>query len=160
MHITIIIGPFLPLPPKGSGAVEKLWHTFAQEAVRNNHKVHFITKRLKGQKKVSQIKNIKANSLTNILDNSIYKNIKIDLLTIDVEGHELSVLNGLNFNIYSPRVIVVEFLDLNVKKLEIKNLNIDVVINSELYKFLLTKNYTLANCIYSDLVFVHNEFRD
>ena len=110
--------------------------------------------------KVSQIKNIKANSLTNILDNSIYKNNKIDLLTIDVEGHELNVLNGLNFNIYSPKVIVVEFLDLNVKKLEIKNLNIDVVINSELYNFLLSKNYTLTNCIYSDLVFVHNQFRD
>ena len=65
MHITIIIGPFLPLPPKGSGAVEKLWHTFAQEAVRNKHKVHFITKRLKGQKTISQIKNIKITRLTN-----------------------------------------------------------------------------------------------
>jgi len=110
--------------------------------------------------KVSQIKKIKANSLTNILDNSIYKNNKIDLLTIDVEGHELNVLNGLNFNIYSPKVIIVEFLDLNVKKLEIKNLNIDVVIKSELYKLLLSKNYTLSNCIYSDLVFVNNNFKD
>ena len=110
--------------------------------------------------KVSQIKKIKANSLTNILDNSIYRNNKIDLLTIDVEGHELNVLNGLNFNIYSPKVIIVEFLDLNVKKLEIKNLNIDVVIKSELYKLLLSKNYTLSNCIYSDLVFVNNNFKD
>ena len=110
--------------------------------------------------KVSQIKKIKANSLTNILDNSIYKNNKIDLLTIDVEGHELNVLNGLNFKIYSPKVIIVEFLDLNVKKLEIKNLNIEVVIKSELYKLLLSKNYTLSNCIYSDLVFVHNDFKD
>jgi len=109
---------------------------------------------------ISEIKIIKANSLTNILDNTIYKNKKIDLLTIDVEGHELNVLAGFNFEIYCPKVIIVEFLDLNVKKLEIKNLNIDVVLKSKLYNFLLSKNYTLANSIYSDLVFIHNDFRD
>ncbi|MBU1173481.1 MAG: FkbM family methyltransferase [Proteobacteria bacterium] len=32
----------------------------------------------------------------------------IDILTVDVEGWELEVLSGLNFNLYSPRVMVVE----------------------------------------------------
>ena len=57
-------------------------------------------------------------------------------------------------------MIVVEYLDLNVKKLEIKNLSIENVVNSEIYSFLISKNYTLVNCIYSDLIFINNDFRD
>lgn len=65
MHITIIIGPFLPLPPKGSGAVEKLWLYFAKEAAKRNHKVHLITKRLTNQKKITESGNLKISRITN-----------------------------------------------------------------------------------------------
>jgi len=70
------------------------------------------------------------------------------------------VLEGLDFNKYRPNVIVVEYLDLNVSKLEIKNLNIENVINSEIYKFLTLKKYILVNSIYSDLIFIKSDFRD
>ena len=109
---------------------------------------------------VSQIKKIQTNTLNNILNNSKYKNTKINLLSVDVEGHELQVFEGLDFNLYKPEVIVVEVLDLNVKKLEIKNLNIENLLNTELYKFLISKNYILVNCIYSDLIFINKDFRD
>ena len=109
---------------------------------------------------VSKIKKIQTNTLNNILYNSKYKNNKINLLSVDVEGHELQVFEGLDFNLYRPEVIVVEVLDLNVKKLEIKNLNIENLFNTELYKFLISKNYVLVNCIYSDLVFINKDFRD
>jgi len=109
---------------------------------------------------VSEIKKIQTNTLNNILYNSKYKNTKINLLSVDVEGHELQVFEGLDFNLYKPDVIVVELLDLNVKKLEIKNLNIENLFNTELYKFLTSKNYILVNCIYSDLIFINKDFRD
>jgi FkbM family methyltransferase len=110
--------------------------------------------------KISSINKVKTNTLNNIIKSSKYSNKKIDLLSIDVEGHELPVLEGLDFNKYRPNVIVVEYLDLNVSKLEIKNLNIENVINSEIYKFLTLKKYILVNSIYSDLIFINSDFRD
>ena len=110
--------------------------------------------------KVSSIKKIKTDTLNNIILNTKYKDQSFDLLSIDVEGHELEVLKGFDLNKFSPKVIVVEYLDLNVSKLEIKNLNIEHVINTKIYRYLISKNYILVNSIYSDLVFVNKNFRD
>ncbi|MDA7480147.1 FkbM family methyltransferase [Candidatus Pelagibacter ubique] len=110
--------------------------------------------------KVSSIKKIKTDTLDNIILNTKYKNSSFDLLSIDVEGHELEVLKGFNLVKFSPNVIVVEYLDLNVSKLEIKNLSIEDILDTEIYKYLISKNYILVNSIYSDLVFVNKKFRD
>ena len=110
--------------------------------------------------KVTSIKKINTDTLDNIILNSKYKNHTFDLLSIDVEGHELDVLKGFDLYKYSPKVIVVEYLDLNVSKLEIKNLSIENVLNSEIYKYLISKNYILVNSVYCDLVFVNKSFRD
>ncbi len=110
--------------------------------------------------KLSSIKKIKTQTINKILENSPYKDQKIDFLSVDVEGSELSVLKNFDFKRYSPKVIVVEYLDLTAKKLEIKNLNINNVIDSEIYKLIISKNYTLANVLHSDLVFIENNFRD
>ena len=110
--------------------------------------------------KVSDIKKVKTDTLNNIINNSKYDNMKFNLLSIDVEGHELQVLKGFDFNKYKPDVIVVEFLDLSSKKLEVKNLNIENLFKTELYQYLTTKNYILVNYIYSDLIFINKEFRD
>ena len=110
--------------------------------------------------KVTAIKRIKTQTINKIIENSPYKGKKIDFLSIDVEGSELSILKNFNFNKYSPKVIVVEYLDLSLKKLEIKNLNIDNIIKSDIYKIIISNNYTLANVLHSDLVFIHNDFKD
>ena len=81
-------------------------------------------------------------------------------MSIDVEGSEIAILKNFNFRKYSPKVIVVEFLDLSLKKLEIKNLNINNILKSEIYKLVVSNNYTLANILHSDLVFIQNSFRD
>lgn len=49
---------------------------------------------------------VPATTLTKVLDKNSIK--KIDLLSLDVEGYELSVLKGLNFNQYRPSYILVE----------------------------------------------------
>ena len=110
--------------------------------------------------RVSSIKKIKTNTLNNVLNNSKYSNLEIDFLSIDIEGSEFLALKNFDFNKYNPKVIVVEHLDLSLPALEIKNLNINSAINSDIYKLIVSKNYTLVNMLHSDLVFVNNKFRD
>ncbi len=108
--------------------------------------------------KVKEIKEIDVLPLNKALSFTNYE--KINLLNIDVEGHELEVLKGLNFDKYKPEVIVVEFLDLKMKKLELKNNVLTNVTNSNIYKYLTGKNYQFVNWLHGDLVFVSNDFRD
>lgn len=110
--------------------------------------------------KISTIKKIRTRTLNEVLDNSKYNNLKIDFLSIDVEGSELAVLKNFNFTKYCPKVIVVEYLDLSLSKLEIKNLNIENVLKSEIYKLIVSKNYTMVNWLHSDLVFLNKDFKD
>ena len=111
---------------------------------------------LKQQAKIEKIIDIQTNTLENILDNYSIKTI--DLLTIDVEGFELKVLKGLNFDKYKPSVIIVEFLDLEANKWEIPYNNLDNVLKSEIYSFLINKNYKLVNWVNGDLVFIQKNF--
>lgn len=110
--------------------------------------------------KVISIKKIKTNTLNYVLENSPFKNKEIDFLSIDVEGSEFSVLENFDFEKYKPKIIVVEFLDLSLPKLEIKNLDLIKAQNSDVSKLIRSNNYTLVNMLHSDLVFVHNSFRD
>ena len=57
---------------------------------------------------------VRTNTLTNILQTR--KIDKIDFLSIDVEGTELDVLLGLDFNLYHPRLILLEDKHLYLKK--------------------------------------------
>ncbi len=110
--------------------------------------------------KITSIKKINTTTLNKILEESEYSNKEIDFFSIDVEGSELQVLNNFNFIKFKPKVLVVEYLDLSLPKLEIKNLNINNVMKSKLYELIVSNNYTLANMLHSDLVFVNNYFKD
>ena len=109
---------------------------------------------------VKEIKKVKTKTLNSIIENSKFNNLIIDFVSIDVEGHELDVIKGFDLKKYKPKVVIIEFLDLSLKKLEIKNLNIKNFLKSEIYQYMVDKNYTLVNLIHSDLVFVNNSFRD
>lgn len=109
---------------------------------------------------VKKIKKVKTKTLNSIIENSKFNNLTIDFVSIDVEGHELEVIKGFDLKKYKPKVVIIEFLDLSLKKLEIKNLNIKNFLKSEIYQYMIDKNYTLVNLIHSDLVFVNNSFRD
>ena len=102
-------------------------------------------------------KKIKTNTLNNILD-QLNKIEEIDYMNIDVEGHEMSILNSFDIDKYKPSVISVEFIDFKMKKLELKYNNIERVIDSNLYKFLTNQNYNFINWSHSDLIFAHDNF--
>ena len=75
-------------------------------------------------------KDIQAFTLDEILSRDKYKNSKIDLLDIDVEGADLKVLRGLSFEKFKPELVCVEIHAKEIKK-------------SDIYNFLIDKNYEL-----------------
>jgi FkbM family methyltransferase len=58
---------------------------------------------------------VSVSTLTNILDKQIIP--KIDLLSLDVEGYELNVLKGLNFNKYKPLYLLIEIYYVDFEKI-------------------------------------------
>ena len=88
-------------------------------------KKEVATKRMQG--KINE-KKIKALKLDAILENSKFKNKRIDFLNIDVEGGDFEALSSLNFNIYTPRLICIEIDEENF-------------LNSNVYNFLTKLNY-------------------
>ena len=75
-------------------------------------------------------KEIEAFTLDEILSRDKYKDSKIDLLDIDVEGADLKVLRGLSFDKFKPELVCVEIHEKEIEK-------------SDIYNFLIDKNYKL-----------------
>jgi FkbM family methyltransferase len=57
-------------------------------------------------------------TLTSVLDEHVPKGTAIDLLSIDVEGIDLEVLQGLDIRKYRPKLIIIEAHDFSVVSLE------------------------------------------
>lgn len=72
-------------------------------------------------------------TLTSLLDRCPNVPDEIDLLSIDVEGHDYKVLLGLDFDRYRPTVIVIEMHNFEFESIE----------KSEVYRLLVKKNYRL-----------------
>ena len=104
-----------------------------------------------------EIKKVRTTTLNNILEKTNIN--RVDLLTIDVEGNELKVLKGLNFDKFLPKLIIVEYLDINSQKWEIPYNNIENIMKSEIYNFIISKNYKFVNWVNGDLVFVSKKFK-
>ena len=104
------------------------------------------------------LKKIKTFTLNSILEN--YKIRDIDYFNLDVEGHEVDILKNFDIKYYKPKVISVEFIDYQMKKLEFKNNNINRVLQSELYKYFISNDYHFVNWSHADLIFVCKDFRD
>ena len=70
-------------------------------------------------------------TLTSILDENLLDGSEIDLLTIDVEGHDFRVLRGLDMSKYRPKVIIIEIHGLVALE------------DNEIYKYLIANGYSL-----------------
>ena len=79
------------------------------------------------------------------------------MLSIDIENYEYEALKDFNFKKYCPKIIVAEFNDPELKRVEFYHQNIDRVLNSDLYKLLSVKGYKFINWHHADIVFVSSE---
>jgi len=91
---------------------------------------------------------IHTTTLNDVLENSIFKDKKIDFLNIDTEGNDLKVLKSLDFVIYNPSIIIIET---HLKK-------IDEIINSEIYLFLINHKYILKSWNIYSLIFIKESY--
>jgi hypothetical protein len=91
---------------------------------------------------------IQTTTLNSVLENSPFKEKKIDFLNIDTEGNDLKVLKSLNFDIYDPSIVIIET---HLKK-------IDLIIKSEIYLFLINKKYILKSWNFYSLIFIKENY--
>ena len=101
-------------------------------------------------------KKINSDTLNNIIENSKFKNSRIDFVSIDVEGNEMNVLNGFDLKKYKPKLILLEFILPNKKEFYEKDIN--EITNSEIYKFLIKNEYKLINWNHDDLLFMRLDY--
>jgi FkbM family methyltransferase len=83
-------------------------------------------------------------TLTSILDENLPSDSKVDLLTIDVEGHDFNVLKGLDLTKYRPKVIIIETHSL------------DKICDMAVYKYLSAHGYSLKYYAVLNAYFVDN----
>jgi hypothetical protein len=110
--------------------------------------------------KIEQVKKINTTTLNNVIESSKYKDNKVNFLSIDVEGHEINVLKGFDIEKYSPDLIVIEYVDLSMKKEEFYNNNIDKVLDSEISTYMKSHGYSFVNWLNQDLVYINNKLRN
>lgn len=80
---------------------------------------------------------VETTTLTAIIDSTRYQGRKIDLLSVDVEGFDLRVLQGLDFVRYAPAVVLVESLLTSLED----------ILASDLHRFMTSQGYVLANWV-------------
>lgn len=82
----------------------------SKNTLDTNHK-NWLSKHFNLNKKDFKIKNIKTNTLGQILAKN--KIFNIDFLNIDIEGLELEVIKSFDFNKFNVNVICIELLNFN-----------------------------------------------
>jgi FkbM family methyltransferase len=95
-----------------------------------------------------ELKQTKSRKLDKIILETKFREREIDLLSIDVEGHELPVLQSLNFQIYKPKVLVIELHEEKIAE----------ILKTELYEFITAKQYSLYSWVKPSLIFVRNDY--
>ena len=96
-----------------------------------------------GAKLIDRVQ-VPAVSIESLLQDRGQEFESIDLLTIDVEHHELIILQSFPFDKYLPGIIVVEVKGLDLGKPE----------ESEIYRMLTGKGYQLRSYLFHSAIFV------
>ena len=120
--------------------------------------INSLEKKTTKDKSNFSLKKINTFTLNSILED--YKIQHIDYFNLDVEGHEFDILKNFNIKYYKPKVISVEFIDFQMKKLEFKNNDINRILQSDLYKYFVSNDYHFINWSHADLIFVHKDYKD
>ena len=91
---------------------------------------------------------VPTQTLNQILSKYLKKKSVIDVLKIDVEGKELDVLKSNNWSKFIPKVIICEFINVDLGQLG----------KNRVYKFLKSKNYLLYCKLIQNGIFIHKSY--
>jgi len=116
---------------------EPALNTFSEDEAKNKDG-------LRNYKIIDKIK-IKTSPLKSILDEYLPKDCKIDFMSIDVEGFDLQVIESNDWEKYRPTIILIE----DLKKYAI----VELTEHSEIYKFLIVKDYQFIAKTFNTLFF-------
>ncbi len=89
------------------------------------------------------IREVETTTLDAILKASPYADREIDLLSIDVEGHDYQVLTSIDLAKYKPKIVIVES---NLKEMT-------EIIRSRMYQHLIKAEYRLVGWTHLSLIF-------
>lgn len=89
---------------------------------------------------------LETKTLKSILDTHLPVGTMIDFMTVDVEGLDLQVLKSNDWNIYRPKLLLVESLRENLEDIK----------NNDIYKYLITKEYILVARTFNTMFFKQN----
>ena len=84
---------------------------------------------------------VKLRTLDSILKEHAPKVDQVDIVSVDIEGWELEALSGLNFDRYSPKILIVE------------NLRYDASYRD----FMEARGYTIWRCLAPNDIYVRND---
>lgn len=100
-----------------------LMNTMSKKQVEENKKFDWC--------KLKETVLIPSMPLGKLLDQYLQPGKKIDFMTIDVEGAEMTVLRSNNWEKYLPDVLLIEFIDMDIEK----------IFATEIHKFLNGLSY-------------------
>jgi FkbM family methyltransferase len=96
--------------------------------------------------KITSSRKIRSLGLTKILD-QLKTPASFDLLSVDAEGNDLKVLKSLDFEKYSPKLVVVEADDFDPSTPS----------SHEIYQFMISKRYFFHGSILTNLYFLRDK---
>lgn len=92
---------------------------------------------------MASLLNFPQETSVNLIPDSIPKGISIDLMSIDVEGHELDVLQSNDWMKFRPRVVMVEQ----------ENIDLHTLNKNRVYRFMVDHQYRLVAVTPLNLIF-------
>jgi len=99
---------------------------------------------IKNMNNVINTYEVNSKTLNQIIENSPFHNKEIDLLDIDTEGTDYSVLKSLDFDKYKPKIVIIES---HLK-------TIHEILKCDIYNYLSNKNYKLRSWNLYSLIFI------
>jgi hypothetical protein len=116
------------------------------EPALNTFNINLAQQYIQGGAVLVGEKKVKTKPLREVLDISLPSGVGIDLMTIDIEGHEIEALESNDWDRYRPRVIVIEDLHSSGS----------IVLDATPVSFLLKLDYQIIARLFNSVILIAN----
>ena len=127
---------------------ELTYYIFDEPALNTFDEKMVETRMAKKAYKINEEKNVKIARLDETLSIHMPEKTQIDFLSIDVEGLDLSVLRSNDWNLFRPKIVLVESLETSLEGL----------IKCEIFNYMRSQQYELFAKTYNTIIFREKSF--